>query len=90
MSFGLVFIAMLTIVAAMAVGVLFGREPIRGSCGGLGQVGIEGGCELCGGSVDRCVELNQSIDADPPIDADRSRPAVGHVDYVDASSAPRD
>jgi len=84
MSFVLVFIAMLTIVAAMAVGVLFGREPIRGSCGGLGQVGIEGGCELCGGSVDRCVELNQSIDPD------RLRPAVGHVDYVDASSAPRD
>ncbi len=30
---------------AMSVGVLFGREPIRGSCGG-----VMGRCGLCSGS----------------------------------------
>ena len=30
---------------AMSVGVLFGREPIRGSCGG-----VAGRCALCSGS----------------------------------------
>ena len=30
---------------AMSVGVLFGREPIRGSCGG-----VMGRCALCSGS----------------------------------------
>ena len=30
---------------AMSVGVMFGREPIRGSCGG-----VMGRCALCSGS----------------------------------------
>lgn len=36
---------------AMAVGVLFGRQPIKGSCGGLDKVkGLEASCPACGGS----------------------------------------
>lgn len=42
--------------AAMAIGVLCGRAPIKGSCGGLGAVGIEGDCEFCGGRPERCPE----------------------------------
>lgn len=38
------------VIAAMAVGVMAGREPIKGSCGGLNG----GGCELCGGEASRC------------------------------------
>ena len=34
----LAFLIMLVVVAGMAVGVLFGREPITGSCGGLNRV----------------------------------------------------
>ena len=37
------FVALLLAVAAMAVGVLFGRSPIRGSCGGIAG----GGCVAC-------------------------------------------
>ena len=32
-------------VAAMGIGVMAGRKPLRGSCGGLNK----GGCELCSG-----------------------------------------
>jgi hypothetical protein len=30
--------------AGLALGVLLGREPIRGSCGGLRKLGLEGDC----------------------------------------------
>lgn len=42
------FAVMLAVIAGMSIGVLNGRRPIRGSCGGLNG----GGCELCGG--ERC------------------------------------
>ena len=35
-------------VLAMSVGVLMGREPIRGSCGG-----VMGRCALCSGSCEK-------------------------------------
>jgi hypothetical protein len=38
------FVLLLLIVAGMAVGVLFGRSSIKGSCGGLNQVGLGGSC----------------------------------------------
>ena len=37
------------VVAAMAVGVMAGRPPIKGSCGGMGALGVDTACELCGG-----------------------------------------
>lgn len=48
------FVFMLIVIGAMAVGVMFGRKPISGSCGGLGQLGIDAECEICGGSPARC------------------------------------
>ncbi len=44
------------VIAGMAIGVILGRAPIKGSCGGLGAVGIEGACEICGGDPQRCDE----------------------------------
>ena len=52
--FLVVFTFMLLIVGAMAVGVMFGRKPIAGSCGGLAAVGIEGKCEICGVNHELC------------------------------------
>lgn len=50
----LAFFAMLVLVAAMAVGVMFGRKPISGSCGGLANLGIDAECEICGGNPALC------------------------------------
>ncbi len=41
------FLVMGIAILAMAVGVLFGRRPIGGSCGGLERLGLEcdAGCD---------------------------------------------
>jgi hypothetical protein len=55
-EFVLTFIVLVTIVAAMSVGVIYGRAPITGSCGGLNNIGIDGACEICGGNPAKCEE----------------------------------
>jgi hypothetical protein len=50
-EFFLAFIIMLAAVAAMAIGVINGRKPISGTCGGLNN---EGTCSLCGGDTAKC------------------------------------
>ena len=40
------FLVIVTVITAMAVGVMAGRQPIKGSCGGLNGRG----CELCSGN----------------------------------------
>lgn len=44
--FVVTFIIVAVVVLAMAIGVIAGRKPIAGSCGGLGKIGLEcdGGC----------------------------------------------
>lgn len=54
MIFIVTFFAFAIIVAAMAVGVMAGRAPISGSCGGVGKLGIDQKCDLCGGDPQRC------------------------------------
>ena len=42
-------------VAIMAVGVIMGRRPISGSCGGIGRInGEESECAICGGDPIKC------------------------------------
>ncbi|MEX2489934.1 MAG: (Na+)-NQR maturation NqrM [Pseudomonadales bacterium] len=53
-EFFLTFIILLMIVSVMAIGVMRGRKPISGSCGGLNNAGLSGGCEICGGDADKC------------------------------------
>jgi hypothetical protein len=50
----LAFLFMLITVAAMAVGVMFGRKPIAGSCGGMKALGLGTECEVCGGNPQAC------------------------------------
>jgi len=44
------------VVAGMAVGVIFGRPPMKGSCGGMGALGVDTACDICGGDPARCDE----------------------------------
>jgi hypothetical protein len=46
------FVVMLLVVGGMALGVMNGREPIKGSCGGLNA---DGRCRFCenSGSCER-------------------------------------
>lgn len=53
-EFLLSFVILLAVVAGMAIGVMKGREPISGTCGGLNNIGIDGACEICGGNPAKC------------------------------------
>lgn len=57
-------VVLLTIIAAMSIGVIMGRKPIAGSCGGVGAaLGEEDYvCEICGGDPDKCVENDAEDD----------------------------
>ncbi|MGV6808024.1 MAG: (Na+)-NQR maturation NqrM [bacterium] len=56
MEFILALFVMLAILAAMAIGVIFGRKPIKGSCGGVGAAlgDKDYVCEICGGDESKC------------------------------------
>ncbi len=72
---------MLLVVAGMAVGVIFGRKPLSGSCGGVGQALGEKDytCELCGGDEAKCESINsednngKTANQDLAVDATRRR-----------------
>ena len=52
----IIFLVLMTILGVMSVGVLFGKKPITGSCGGLANLEPGRECELCGGNTSNCVE----------------------------------
>ena len=64
MTFLVVFLAMILVVGMMAVGVIMGRKPIAGSCGGIANLGIEKECSICGGSREKCEEINREQKGD--------------------------
>ncbi len=59
-TFIIVFIMLMLAGAAMAIGVIFGRKPIKGSCGGLGTVGVERAC----GCKDACENQTKNDTSD--------------------------
>lgn len=59
----LAFVVMLMIVGGMAIGVIAGRKPIAGSCGGLNAMGVDTECEICGGNPARCESASDAADA---------------------------
>ena len=44
------------VIAGMAIGVIMGGQPIKGSCGVMGALGIDTACDICGGDPQRCDE----------------------------------
>ena len=60
-TFLLVLFIVVLLVAAMSVGVIFGRKPISGTCGGIGALGFSQSCDICGGNTQKCEEENERI-----------------------------
>ena len=52
------FCVLALIIAMMSIGVLMGRKPVQGSCGGLNNIDGMDECELCGGDRKRCDEIS--------------------------------
>lgn len=50
------FVILALVIAGMAVGVMFGRSPIKGSCGGLNNATGDSSCSICGGNPNKCEE----------------------------------
>ncbi|HKM25971.1 MAG: (Na+)-NQR maturation NqrM [Gammaproteobacteria bacterium] len=61
--FLIVFAVMALVVLGMSAGVLAGRAPIAGSCGGIANLGIEKQCSICGGVREKCDEVNAGQNA---------------------------
>jgi hypothetical protein len=59
-TFFLGFILLALVIAGMAVGVLMGRRPITGSCGGIGAaLGVKNyNCDICGDDPNKFDEQN--------------------------------
>lgn len=67
------------LIGLMAIGVLMGRKPIAGSCGGvgaaLGEQNYE--CEICGGDPIKCDEAsNQGTTEVTYTNADETNNAI--------------
>ena len=49
MTYFIITLAILSLfIVFMSIGVLMGKEPLKGSCGGLGKVMGGSKCEICG------------------------------------------
>jgi len=67
------------LIGLMAIGVLMGRKPIAGSCGGVGAaLGEENyECEICGGDPIKCDEAsNQGVTKVTYTNADKDNNAI--------------
>lgn len=60
-TFFLVLLIVGFLLAAMSVGVMMGRKPISGTCGGIGALGLDQACDICGGNTKKCEEENERI-----------------------------
>ncbi len=77
-TFILVFLIVILLVAGMSVGVIFGRKPISGTCGGIGALGISSSCDICGGNTQKCEENSELVGAkaDSSMAYDATRPKL--------------
>ena len=62
--FFVAFAVMLLLVIAMSIGVLLGKKPISGSCGGMSALGMEVACDVCGGDKSKCEKEEGGLSSD--------------------------
>ncbi len=60
-TFILALVIVMLLVAGMSIGVIMGRKPISGTCGGIGAMGISQSCDICGGNPQKCDEENDRV-----------------------------
>lgn len=63
-TFLLVLLIVVLLIAGMSIGVIFGRKPISGTCGGIGALGISQSCDICGGSPQKCEDNRKATDTE--------------------------
>lgn len=54
------------VMLGMAIGYIFMRKPIKGSCGGLStmsEIGLSGPCEICGEDPKDCEKNKDNSEA---------------------------
>lgn len=64
-TFLIAFAALMVIMAGMAIGVMFKRKPIAGSCGGLNAISDADHCLICGSAVDKDSPLKERLGTCP-------------------------
>lgn len=84
-TFLLVLVVFGVLLAAMSIGVMFGRKPISGTCGGISAVGLGGPCEICGGDTSKCDEENGRVADEPAKSASLAYNAMDDARRDDAS-----
>jgi hypothetical protein len=59
--FIITFFVLILIVAGMAIGIIAGRPALKGSCGGLNQIGLSGSCSgACSATEKQECELRKA------------------------------
>ena len=78
------FLVFAILFCGMSIGVIMGRSPMKGSCGGMSALGLDTECEICGGNPAKC---ENQVSRPPPgparqmsYDATLERPAVADGD----------
>lgn len=74
---------LILVVAGASIGVMFKRQPIKGSCGGLDALGIAKACS-CKTPCSEALERQAAKDLAEKRAVDYTQPQVDHVnsDYV--------
>ena len=67
------FLLIALVMAGMAIGVIMGRGPLKGSCGGMGALGIDTACDICGGNPQLCEEESRDAGTAEPLRQEQAR-----------------